>query len=67
MPGSRGSERPSSATGASREKLAEWEAGAFSVFRRQRDAATPVDDELPEEAWRDRDEMRSALDRLPPA
>ncbi len=67
MPGSRGSERPSSPTGASREKLAEWEARTFSALRRNRDAATPVDDELPEEAWRDPVEMRSALDRLPPA
>ena len=67
MPGSRGNERPSSATGASRDRLAEWEAGAFSALRHHRDAATPVDDELPEEAWRDPDEMRSALSRLPSA
>lgn len=67
MPGSRGNERPSSKTGASRAKLAEWEAEAFTVLRRARDAATPVDDELPEEAWRDPAEMRSALERLPSA
>lgn len=67
MPGSRGSERPSSAAGASRDRLAEWEARAFTALRRHRDASTPVDDELPEEAWRDLDEMRSALDRIRPA
>lgn len=67
MPGSRGSERPSAPAGASRDRLAEWEAGAFSALRRHRDAATPFDDELPEEAWRDPAEMRSALSRLPSA
>jgi len=67
MPGFRGDERPNSTTGASRQKLAEWEAGAFTVLRRQRDASTPIDDELPEDAWQDLDEMRSALSRIPHA
>lgn len=67
MPGSRGSERPSSTTGASRDRLAEWEAGAFTALRRHRDASTPFDDELPEDAWQDLEEMRSALGRLPSA
>lgn len=63
MPGSRGSERPSS-KGADRTKLAEWEAGAFSALRRHRDASTPVDDELPDDPLRDLDETRSALRRI---
>lgn len=53
-----------SSGGASRARLAEWEAGAFTVMRRHRDALTPIDDELAEEAWRDLHEMRATLDRL---
>ena len=58
--------RGNSPTGkASREKLAEWEARAFPALRRQRDAATPIDDELPDDPLADLDETRSALRRLP--
>lgn len=52
--------------GASRARLAEWEARAFTALRRQRDATTPVDDELPDDVLADIDETRSALRRLPP-
>ena len=52
--------------GASREKLAEWQARTFPALRRQRDAATPFDDELPDDTLADLDETRSALGRLPP-
>lgn len=64
---SRGNERPSSPAGASREKLAEWEARTFTALRRHRDASTPVDDELPDDPWLNPEEMRSALSRIPPA
>lgn len=67
MPGSRGNERPNAAGGASRERLAEWEQRTYPLFRRRADASTPVDDELPEEGWRDLDELRSALSRIPSA
>lgn len=53
-----------SSGGASRARLAEWERGAFSVLRGHAELVTTFDDELPEEAWRDRDEMRRALDVL---
>lgn len=66
MPASRGDERPSSG-GADRDKLAEWEARTFGPLRRQRDAATLIDDELPDDPLADLDETRSALRRLPPA
>ena len=66
MPASRGDERPSSG-GADREKLAEWESRTFGAFRRQRDASTPFDDELPDDPLADLEETRSALRRLPPA
>ncbi|MBK8333796.1 MAG: hypothetical protein IPL07_15830 [Acidimicrobiaceae bacterium] len=47
-----------------RPRLAEWERRAFSVLRGHAELVTTFDDELPEEAWRDRDEMRRALDVL---
>ena len=53
-----------SSGGASRLRLAEWERRAFTVLREHAELVTVVDDELPEEAWRDLDEMRSALDRF---
>lgn len=43
--------------------MAEWERRAF-MLREHAELVTVVDDELPEEAWRDLDEMRDALDRL---
>lgn len=63
MPSSPGSDRPPAA-GASRELLAEWQRGAFTKLRAHRDAATPIDDELPDDPLADLDETRSALDRL---
>lgn len=63
MPASRGSERKPS-TGADRESLAAWEARTFSALRRQRDARTPIDDELPDDPLADLDETRSALARI---
>jgi hypothetical protein len=59
MPGSRGN-----AGKADPAKLAEWEARAFTALRRHRDAATIVDDELPDDPLADLEETRSALDRL---
>jgi len=46
------------------QALADWEARAFAALRRQRDAATPVDDELPDDPLADLAATRSALDRL---
>jgi len=64
MPGSRGDEGRPSAGRADPDKLAEWERRAFSATRRHRDAATTVDDELPDDPVADLDETRSALRRL---
>ena len=58
MPASRGNSKPDPT------KLAEWEAGAFSELRRQRDATTPIDDELPDDPLADLAETRSALQRI---
>lgn len=63
MPSSPGSSRPHSA-GADPAALAEWETRTFSALRRHRDAATPVDDELPDDPLADLVETRSALERL---
>jgi len=67
MPGSRGNDRQNAPAGANRDRLAEWETRAFTVLRRQADASTPVDDELPDDPWLDLDELRSSLARLPGA
>ena len=58
MPGSRGAEPRPSSGGVTPRALADWEARAFAALRRQRDAATPVDDELPD------DPLADSLDRL---
>ena len=44
--------------------LAEWEARTFTALRRHRDAATPIDDELPDDPLADLAETESALERL---
>ncbi len=46
---------------ADRANLAEWERRAFTVLREHAELVTIVDDEMPEEAWRDLDEMRVTL------
>lgn len=46
------------------EALAEWEARTFTALRKQRDAGTPFDDELPDDPLADLDETRAALARL---
>ena len=61
-PGS--AERSNRLGGASRANLAEWERRAFTLLRLHAELVTVVDDELPDEPWRDLDEMRAALDRL---
>lgn len=56
-------ERPSS-SGADVARLADWEVRTFTALRRQRDAATPVDDELPDDLLADVEATRAALRRL---
>lgn len=64
MPGSRGAEPRPSSGGVTPQALADWEARTFTALRRQRDAATPVDDELPDDPLADLEATRSALNRL---
>jgi hypothetical protein len=49
---------------ADRAALIEWELGAYEVFRRHRDATTPIDDLLPEEPLDHLDEARPAFELL---
>lgn len=64
MPSSPGSPARRPSGSASRDRLAAWESQAFTALRRQRDATTPTDDELPDDPLANEEATRSALDRL---
>lgn len=49
---------------ADARQLAEWETRTFSKLRRDHEAPTPFDDELPDDPLADLEETRSALSRL---